>query len=107
MTHSDYLTNLKRGIFEVSFNKVNGDQRVMTCTLNENVVPPATKTEPITQTKIREINENVVSVWDVKASGWRSFRVANVTDVKRIGGACRCGKTQDVLKVCDGSHKNA
>ena len=39
----------------------------------------AKKDEPLTQKKVREINENVVSVWDVNAQGWRSFRVANVT----------------------------
>ena len=34
----------------------------------------------LTLKKVREINENVVSVWDVNAKGWRSFRVANVTN---------------------------
>ena len=80
MTYQEYLDNLKSAVCEVTFNKVNGEQRIMTCTLMEDVLPPATKTEPLTQKKVREINENVVSVWDVNAQGWRSFRVANVTN---------------------------
>ena len=79
MTYQEYLDNLKGNVCEVTFNKVNGDQRVMTCTLKEEMLPPAKKDEPLTQKKVREINENVVSVWDVNAQGWRSFRVANVT----------------------------
>jgi len=80
MTYQDYLDNLKQNICEVTFNKINGEQRVMTCTLKEDTLPSAKKDEPLTQKKVREINENVVSVWDVKAEGWRSFRVANVTN---------------------------
>ena len=80
MTYQDYLDNLKQNVCEVTFNKVNGEQRVMTCTLKEDTLPPAKKDDPLTLKKVREINENVVSVWDVNAKGWRSFRVANVTN---------------------------
>ena len=105
--YEEYLGKLKKGIFEVTFTKVNGEQRIMNFTLHDKVIPQATKKDPLTQTKVREINENVVSVWDVKAEGWRSFRTANVTEFKRLGPACTCGKTQDALKKCDGSHRNA
>lgn len=84
MTYSEYLSELKNNVCEVTFTKVNGDKRVMTCTLDPQVVPPAEKTEPLTQKKVREINENVVSVWDVNAQGWRSFRVSNVTEFKKV-----------------------
>ena len=50
----------------------------MICTLNPDVVPAATKTDPLSQTKVRELNEEVLAVWDIKAAGWRSFRVENV-----------------------------
>ena len=70
---------LKENVVEVTFTKINGDERVMSCTLNSKLLPPATKDATMSQKKIRELNEEVLSVWDVNAQGWRSFRVANVT----------------------------
>ena len=61
----------------VIFTKVNGEERNMVCTLKEGIIPKASK-DPITQKKVRDISEEVLAVWDVKAEGWRSFRVANV-----------------------------
>jgi len=61
----------------VIFTKVNGEERNMVCTLREDIIPSASK-DPITQKKVRDISEEVLAVWDVKAEGWRSFRVANV-----------------------------
>jgi hypothetical protein len=96
---------LKENIMEVTFNKINGDKRIMSCTLSKNVLPPATKKDPITQEKIRKINEEVMSVWDTKAKGFRSFRMANITEVKRLGSACWCGESDD-HPVCDDTHKS-
>ena len=78
------VNKLKQGLLEVTFNKVNGDERVMTCTLQEGVIPAATKKDPLSLKKIREVNPEVVSVWDTNATGWRSFRVANVTNVNEV-----------------------
>lgn len=66
----------------VTFTKVNGEKRVMTCTLRESVLPSPKKDDPLTQKKIRAINPEVCSVWDVNANGWRSFRWENVVEVK-------------------------
>lgn len=78
MTRDEMMAQLKENVCVVEFEKVNGDKRVMTCTLQESVLPPAKKDDPITQKKVREVNQEVVSVWDTNAEGWRSFRVANV-----------------------------
>ena len=80
----EIVNKLKQGLLEVTFNKVNGDERVMTCTLQEGVIPAATKKDPLSLKKIREVNPEVVSVWDTNATGWRSFRVANVTNVNEV-----------------------
>ena len=69
---------LKENMVEVTFTKVNGEQRVMTCTLDSKLIPPPTKNDTMSQTKVRELNEEVLVVWDVNAKGWRCFRVANV-----------------------------
>jgi len=75
------IAQLQEGIVEVTFLKVNGDERVMTCTLREDVKPAATKKDPLTLEKVRKINEEVLSVWDVKAEGWRSFRWGLISSV--------------------------
>jgi len=68
----------------VEFTKVNGDYRKMTCTLNESVVPAPTKNDPLTQKKVRAINEDVCVVYDVNAKGWRSFRWDSVTNTQIV-----------------------
>lgn len=77
------IEKLVKGEVVVTFNKINGDKRVMTCTLQEGVVPKATK-DPASQKKVQKINEEVQVVWDVNAKGWRSFRWANVTEVASV-----------------------
>ena len=106
MTRDELKTKLEKYMMEVTFTKVNGDQRIMTCTLHPDALPPATKDDAMSQKRVRELNEEVLSVWDVNAKGWRSFRVANVTETKLSAGTCRCGRTQN-FPFCDGSHNRA
>ena len=68
---------LLTGQCRVIFTKLNGEERNMVCTLKEDVIPKATK-DPITQKKVRDLNEEVLAVWDVNKEGWRSFRISNV-----------------------------
>jgi len=72
---------LKKEELVVTFTKVNGDERVMHCTLQENVIPKPEKKEPLSQKKIRKINPEVLSVWDTKAKGWRGFRIDSIKNV--------------------------
>tara|TARA_B100000900_G_C20599012_1_gene724715 strand:- start:4169 stop:4471 length:303 start_codon:yes stop_codon:yes gene_type:complete len=60
--------------FLVEFTKKNGDKRKMRCTLAPGYVPPATKEDPLTQKKVRAVNEEVQVVWDMDKKAWRSFR---------------------------------
>ena len=78
MKRDEIVNQLKEAVMVVEFKKVNGDYRKMTCTLVEDMLPPAKKDEPLTQKKVREVNPEVVSVWDVDKKDWRGFRVANV-----------------------------
>ena len=66
----------------VTFLKLNGDKRVMTCTLKEDILPPAKKDEPLTQKKIRAINEEVLTVWDTNANDRRAFRLDRVQNIE-------------------------
>lgn len=81
MNKQDVIDQLKSGTTAIEFTKVNGDPRIMICTLNEDIVPPATKEDPLTQKKVRAINEEVQVVWSVDSSGWRSFRWDSLTRV--------------------------
>ena len=72
---------LEQNVLVVDFTKLNGDKRVMTCTLVESYLPPAKKDDPLSQKKVREINTEAISVWDVNANGWRSFRLDRVTNI--------------------------
>jgi len=80
-TKEELKTLLEQNVLVVDFTKLNGDKRVMTCTLREDMKPKATKTDPMSQKKVREVSDAVVSVWDVNAKGWRSFRYERINTV--------------------------
>lgn len=80
-TQEDLINLLEQNVLVVDFTKLNGDKRVMTCTLREDMKPPATKKDPMSQKKVREVSDKVVSVWDVNAKGWRSFRYERINKV--------------------------
>jgi len=83
-TKADLKNLLDQNVVVVDFTKLNGDKRIMTCTLREDMKPPATKTDTMSQKKVREISDAVVSVWDVNARGWRSFRYDRINSVNII-----------------------
>jgi len=75
----DIVNGLRNSKASVVFEKQNGDKRVMLCTLIESELPaPVTK---IKEKSKRKENEAVVSVWDLEALGWRSFRVDSIESI--------------------------
>ena len=80
--YSELQSQLQSEILEVTFTKVNGDKRIMNCTLMEGILP-SNPTEEVKEDAKKKVNEDVLSVWDVDASGWRSFRVKNITRVRQ------------------------
>jgi len=83
-TKADLKNLLEQNVLSVDFTKLNGDKRVMTCTLREDIKPAATKTDAMSQKKVREVSDAVVSVWDVNAKGWRSFRYDRINAVNIV-----------------------
>jgi len=75
---------LSQNVLTVDFTKLDGDKRVMTCTLREDIKPAATKADPLSQKKVREVSDAVVSVWDVNAKGWRSFRYERINAINIV-----------------------
>ena len=80
-TKADLKLLLAHNVLTVDFTKLDGDKRVMTCTLREDIKPKATKSDALSQKAVREVSDAVVSVWDVNAKGWRSFRYDRVNSV--------------------------
>jgi len=70
-------SRLREGVCNVTFTKVNGETRVMKCTLNDLIVPPATDAEAANP---RKENTSVIAAWDLDKQDWRSFRVDSVVD---------------------------
>ena len=72
---------LRNGIVTVVFEKMDGTERTMRCTLDEEHMPPQLLTEQQNSAKIRNENDDILAVWDTEAKGWRSFHVSKVKEV--------------------------
>jgi hypothetical protein len=76
MDRNILIEALKNHECTVTFTKVNGEIRVMPCTLKEDIIPKI-------ETKgTKKPNEAVVSVWCTDKKEWRSFRLENVVDLQ-------------------------
>jgi len=75
-SEEELLTILKQGIALVTFTKLNGDERIMTCTKSFDVIPE--QHHPRSDKK----TNGTINVWDVNAQGWRSFRYDRVKKVE-------------------------
>lgn len=80
MNREEMISALKEDVCRVTFKKVNGDTRLMYCTLKSDFLPENDRMineagfEPT-----KQVNEKVLAVWDIDVKGWRSFRVDSVT----------------------------
>jgi hypothetical protein len=72
---------LKANVAEVRFTKSDGTERIMKCTLREDLVIPYTKKTD----RVKESNQDIVPVFDVEKNEWRSFRVDSVKSVSIWG----------------------
>jgi len=70
---TDIVETLKTQVVEITFNKLDGTERVMNCTLQESVVPETTG-------KSRATDKNLV-VFDVDKQGWRTIVADRITKV--------------------------
>jgi len=79
------LRDLRENVIEVTFTKVNGESRVMRCSLKPEVLPESySLTEEPKERDFHSKNPNVISCWDVQSNGWRSFRIDSVKYVQVI-----------------------
>lgn len=67
---------LETDVVEVTFTKKDGSERIMKCTLKEDVLPVVQNKEA------KEKSQEAIAVWDVESEGWRSFRWDSIKSVK-------------------------
>lgn len=80
MDKSSVVGLLNEGVVVVEFTKVNGEYRKMEATLQADKMPAAVV--EIEQKAVpRKKSDESLSVWDINASGWRSFRWDKVQTV--------------------------
>jgi hypothetical protein len=73
---------LVSGTYNITFTKVNGETRVMPCTLESSKLPPVVIKETVTKDK--PTKPDTLRVWCIDKQEWRSFRVMSVTEVKEL-----------------------
>ena len=66
---NDLILQLKDNVCEVNFTKLNGEVRIMKCTLQDSYIPETTSETT------KKPNTDILSVWDIEKGAWRSFRV--------------------------------
>jgi hypothetical protein len=76
-TKEALIEQLTNQVMEVTFLKLDGDKRIMTCTKSFGIIP--LEHQPKTN---KESKEGTITVWDINAQAWRSFRYDRVQEVK-------------------------
>ena len=76
-TEEKLKETLRKETLVVTFNKLDGDERVMTCKKSFDVIPEESR--PKTD---KDSKAGTVTVWDLNAKGWRSFRYDRITKVE-------------------------
>lgn len=78
---------LRQGVCEVTFTKVNGELRTMPCTIDPRIVPPAPAPKLVAEGELpraKKANPDNMSVWCTDKNEWRSFKLANVTEIASV-----------------------
>jgi hypothetical protein len=79
MNRQDIITHLSKGIHTVNFTKLNGEERIMTCTLDPQFLPifeGKSVPKPLSDKQLENI-----SVWDTVALAWRSFKCNRINTI--------------------------
>ena len=77
MNRETLIKSLQKKAVRITFTKLDGEERIMDCTLQEHFIPP---TDP----NKRKENEEVLPVWDINKGEWRSFRMDSITKIEHL-----------------------
>ena len=82
LTKSELIEQLQTGVYEVTFTKVNGDNRVMPCTLMADHLPEfGTK---LKESDTVDLDLDRISVWCTDANVWRAFKPSKLISFERM-----------------------
>ena len=87
LTQENMLAALRESECEVTFTKVNGDTRVMRCTLNTNIIPQDKMPKGDNTPELREGLDTLlkaIRVFDTGLEDWRSFKVETVKNFQKV-----------------------
>lgn len=83
-TREELMEMLRNQVVEVTFLKLDGEERKMPCTLIPSLLPAVAKDDSVIQKRAREISDKVIAVWAIESNGFRSFRYDRVTKVEVV-----------------------
>lgn len=71
---------LTQNNLNVKFKKRDGSERTMLCTLRQEALSsaPGKKTD-----RVKQENDDVVSVWDLEKNAFRSFRIDSIIEYRK------------------------
>jgi hypothetical protein len=72
---------LSKNKVTVAFKKMNGDERVMVCTLDQDLFPATFDVHnwvALEEMK-KPMDSGRMNVWDLEANGWRAFHIDRVS----------------------------
>ena len=71
--------DLRNNVFVVTFKKLDGDERKMTCTKRTDIIPK----DKLPKTEGKK-NDKTITVWDTNALDWRSFRYDRIISIEKF-----------------------
>lgn len=74
MTNEDMVSRLKSEICEVTFEKRDGSERTMICTLKDDLLPYVSATDM--RDSVRQ--NDYIPVYDLEEQAWRAFKPSKV-----------------------------
>ena len=74
------ISMLSIGECVVEFTKVNGEHRVMPCTLSAQIIPPAPVKLSENKSE-KKVNTETIRVYCTDKNEWRSFRIDSVISI--------------------------
>lgn len=72
----EIVEQAQSGVITVEFEKADGSVRVLRGTLVESYIPEEKRAKGL-----REVNEEVVALFDLDKNDWRSFRLDSVLQI--------------------------
>jgi len=84
-SYDKIVDQLRSNVLQVTFSKVNGEQRVMPCTLQTDYMPELSESK-VKQVDEFSVNKSVIRAFAIDKQSWRSFRVDNISAIEVING---------------------